>query len=139
MNLSFTVYGRPQPQGSIRAFMPKGRRFPVLTSDNLKLKPYREAVALYALMAMAQQVLSEPVKRPAAVCVKIKFYFKRPESAPKERTEVTVKPDVDKLARAALDALSGVAFEDDSQVVYLEARKYYGTPERTEIKLSLPS
>ena len=45
--------------------------------------------------------------------------------APKRVTEVTTKPDVDKLARAALDALTGVLWADDSQVVSLHAQKEY--------------
>lgn len=40
------------------------------------------------------------------------------------------KPDVDKLARAVLDALTGHAFRDDSQVVDLHVVKAYSdTPE----------
>ncbi len=42
-------------------------------------------------------------------------------------------PDVDKLARCALDALSGVVIKDDAQVVELYARKRYGEPERLEV------
>jgi Holliday junction resolvase RusA-like endonuclease len=35
------------------------------------------------------------------------------------------KPDVDNLAKAILDALNGVAYEDDSQVYSLEVQKWY--------------
>ncbi|MCR4339570.1 MAG: RusA family crossover junction endodeoxyribonuclease [Gemmatimonadaceae bacterium] len=35
----------------------------------------------------------------------------------------TTKPDADKLTRALLDALTGVAYVDDSQVVHLGIRK----------------
>jgi crossover junction endodeoxyribonuclease RusA len=41
----------------------------------------------------------------------------------------TTRPDVDKLARAVLDALTGVVFTDDSQVVELVAIKRYATAE----------
>jgi len=34
--LTFFVPGIPAPQGSMRAFMPKGARFPVVTADNPK-------------------------------------------------------------------------------------------------------
>lgn len=35
------------------------------------------------------------------------------------------KPDVDKLARTVLDALTGIIWRDDAQVVSLEIRKFY--------------
>jgi Holliday junction resolvase RusA-like endonuclease len=39
---------------------------------------------------------------------------------------MSVKPDIDKLARAVLDCLSGTVIKDDSQVVILNVRKEYG-------------
>jgi hypothetical protein len=35
------------------------------------------------------------------------------------------KPDVDNLAKSALDGMSGVVYIDDGQVVYLTISKYY--------------
>ena len=78
------------------------------------------------------------------VVVTIGFYFQRPKghygtgrnalavraSAP---PQMTTMPDVDKLARCALDALSGVIFRDDAQIVTLHVGKRYGEPERAEI------
>ena len=37
--LRFFVPGIPAPQGSMRAFMRPGARFPVVTADNPKTKP----------------------------------------------------------------------------------------------------
>lgn len=37
----------------------------------------------------------------------------------------TKKPDIDNIAKAALDALNGLAWHDDSQVVSLLVRKRY--------------
>lgn len=62
------------------------------------------------------------------VTVGLTFWFPRPKghftprgilkaSAPRYHT---VKPDVDKLARAVLDSLAHVAFSDDARVVALE-------------------
>lgn len=36
------------------------------------------------------------------------------------------KPDTDNIAKAVLDALNGIAYKDDSQVVELSVRKRYG-------------
>jgi Holliday junction resolvase RusA-like endonuclease len=35
------------------------------------------------------------------------------------------KPDVDNLAKSVLDAINGVAYKDDNQIVDLVARKVY--------------
>jgi Holliday junction resolvase RusA-like endonuclease len=43
---------------------------------------------------------------------------------------------VDKLARSVLDALSAVAYDDDAQVISLEAIKRYGPDDRTFVELS---
>lgn len=39
------------------------------------------------------------------------------------RTTVAIKPDVDNLAKFLLDAMTGVLFEDDSQIVELNVHK----------------
>jgi Holliday junction resolvase RusA-like endonuclease len=57
------------------------------------------------------------------VAVRLVFYLPRPKRM--RRPAPTVKPDLDKLARAVLDALSGVAYEDDAQVCHLVATKHY--------------
>ena len=38
------------------------------------------------------------------------------------------KPDIDKLARSTLDALIGLAFDDDSRIVQLLVTKSYAAP-----------
>jgi Holliday junction resolvase RusA-like endonuclease len=39
---------------------------------------------------------------------------------------MSVKPDIDKLSRSVLDAITGGIVKDDSQVIILNARKEYG-------------
>ena len=76
------------------------------------------------------------IARPGAVGVRIWFLFERPKSAPAtERPFMTVKPDIDKVLRAALDALTGLAYEDDAQVVEVQTIKRYST--RTETILQI--
>ena len=49
----------------------------------------------------------------------------RPKSTPKRnvRPAHTKTPDIDKLLRAALDALTGVVWRDDAQVAEVSVRK----------------
>ena len=45
------------------------------------------------------------------------------------------KPDVDKFLRRILDALTGVIYEDDGQVVEVHGAKRWGDPARAEIRV----
>jgi len=68
------------------------------------------------------------------VAVEVWFEFARPQSAGK-RLHPTVKPDIDKTLRAVLDALTGIAYDDDSQVVSVAASKMYGAEAKTKISI----
>lgn len=135
--IEFTVYGTPVPQGSIRAFMPKGAKHPVLTGDNVKTKPWRQDVARIAQLAM-QEKGARLFCRPSAVVVQCQFYFVKPKSASKSVAHKTTKPDLDKLARSLLDALTGICFEDDSQVTWLFVSKHFDSTPRAEITVTPP-
>jgi Holliday junction resolvase RusA-like endonuclease len=138
-SVSFTVYCRPQPQGSIRAFMPKGAKHPVLTSDNKELKSFRQEVSKVAMLVRNEAKAPgglifgkhEPVDLSAT------FYFQKPESVAKKRRHHVVKPDASKLVRSIEDSLTGIIFHDDAQIVsYSRISKQYGMPERVEIKVT---
>jgi Holliday junction resolvase RusA-like endonuclease len=125
----FSVDGIPRPQGSMRAFVPKGGRRAYLTSDNPKTRPWKTDVAA-AARAGKLVIWQGPV------AVGITFRLPRPKGhvgksglLPSAPHHPAVKPDLDKLARAVLDALveAGVIV-DDSLVVRLAARKVYGEP-----------
>ena len=45
----------------------------------------------------------------------------------------TKKPDADNIAKAILDALNGLAFYDDAQVVYLQVSKRYSNEPRAVV------
>lgn len=134
-SISFTVYCKPEPQGSIRAFMPKGWKRPVLTSDNKDLKSFRQEVSKTALLAAQQYKCAYsfdelPFPKHQPVEMTVAFYFQRPPSIPKKRTCHVVKPDLSKLLRAAEDSLTGIIYADDAQIVRIHTEKHYGAPER---------
>lgn len=130
--LQFDVPGIPQPQGSTRSFAKGGKV--VTTSDNRGLRPWRDAVCWHAREAAGPYVVFA-----GPVVVSATFWVPRPAghfgsgrnagqlrmSAP---ARPTVKPDLDKLLRAVLDALSEAGiWRDDAQVVELGAvAKRYG-------------
>lgn len=114
----FEVLGVPQPQGSARAFMRPGARFPVVTSDNPKLKGWRKTVADAARRAHRGAPIEGPIRVVAA------FYLPRPQRLRGDRAHVT-RPDADKLGRAIGDSLSGVIYRDDGQVTQFKVTKQY--------------
>lgn len=137
-SIEFVILGVPQPQGSIRAFLPKGTSRPVLTSTNTKLKPWRQDVGWIAKDAMNTAGL-KPFKRPIAIRLEAKFYFPRPKSEKKAMFKTT-KPDQDKLLRALCDALTGICYEDDAQIAQSSVSKYLvclSENPRTEVSLSV--
>lgn len=131
-NTSFTVYGEPKPQGSMRAFVVKGFKRPIITTDNKKLKPWRQEVTGAAIAAFAQNGIGIAA-RPEAVEIFAKFFFPKPKSTKKSIINKITKPDADKLARGILDSLTGIAYEDDSQVTALHAYKFFDPQPRAEI------
>jgi crossover junction endodeoxyribonuclease RusA len=111
--LSFFVAGRPAPQGSKR-HVGGG----VLIESSKACAPWRTNVAWWA----SQVHDGPPMDGPLSV--NLVFVMPRPAATPKRRTPAAVKkPDVDKLARAILDALTDVVWRDDSQITHLNARK----------------
>lgn len=73
------------------------------------------------------------------VSVRVYVYRELPKSRPKrvESEPDTYKPDVDNIAKNVLDALNGIAWDDDSQVVELIVRKYPRSrePERIVVEI----
>lgn len=47
----------------------------------------------------------------------------------------TMKPDADNITKSLLDALNGLAYADDKQVVECEVKKYYGEEPCVYVKL----
>ena len=130
--LTFEVHGEPIPQGSTRAFIPKGWKRPIITADNKRTKPWKQEVAGAALVAMEKDLLSCAGKN-VPFGLLLTFKFQKPKSVKKSVTRKTTKPDLDKLIRSILDALTGIVFEDDSQVVTVQARKTFDEPPGVKI------
>ena len=134
--ICFFAAGRPAAQGSKR-HVGGGR----LIESSRQVGPWREIVRQAAIEAMAGR---PPIEGPVYL-VQV-FALPRPKShygtgrnsgrvkrgAP---SRPPVRPDLDKLARAVGDALTGVCYHDDAQIVNLRAAKYYVTPSG---RLSVP-
>lgn len=126
--LSITVPIAPVAKGRPR-FRAFGGR--VHTFTPAKTSAYEKQIADYYL----QSSMGFKFDRDQALYVSIIFGMPVPKSTPKwKQVEMfkgairhTKKPDVDNLVKAVLDALNGVAWEDDSQIVRLSASKEYSS------------
>lgn len=135
-SIEFSVEVEPQPQGSMSGFVPKGWTTAVITDSNKNLKPYRKEVTRAALEQRAKMGFHEVMfGKHVPVVMTLNFYFEKPKSVSSKRKEPVAKPDLDKLIRGTSDALTGNIYKDDAQVIALHAFKFYGLPERVEIKV----
>lgn len=72
----------------------------------------------------------------------VNAYFEIPKSASKKAKEnmllneyPTKKPDLDNCAKSVADALNGMAYEDDSQIVSLICHKFWSEEPKLEITI----
>lgn len=116
----FEVFGVPIPKGSTKAFMRPGMRYPVVTADNAKTKPWAQQVTATALPLRQDPLWEGPVS------IRVLFQMPKPKGLPKRRFSFHLrKPDEDKLLRNVKDALKGIFYYDDSQVVRAYIQKQY--------------
>jgi len=121
--IKFSVDGTPVPQGSMK-HIGGGR---MIHSRATELATWRALIANAAKAAGCK-----PIESP--IIITMVFRLKRPKTVKREYP--TVMPDVDKLARAVNDGLSGAAFQDDSQVIRMTASKEYSDTPGVDIEIS---
>ncbi len=127
MTHTIFVPGRPVPKGSARSFVSLKTGKGHTVQDNVAnlrnwqgmisqrafdsgIKPTRGSVTIFCDFIMA---------RP-------KSHFGKHGITPKARLlEHLVKPDLDKLTRAVLDALTGIAYHNDAQANDQKCHKRY--------------
>lgn len=124
--IRFVVWGLPQSKGSARAFIPKGWSRPVITSTNKGLKTWERSIkdAVQPVLAETPSDVKAAIF-DAPVALSLLFHLPRPKSLPKRVTQHTKKPDLSKLVRGAEDALIGLVYRDDAQIVAIGCKKLY--------------
>lgn len=143
MNITFTVHGKPATAGSKKAYAFKrkdGSLGANVTADDPKALLWRNAVAVAASEAYDGPLLT------GAIVLYVWIQFPRPKvhfgtgrnaarlkaSAPPEHIQ---KPDLGKCVRAIEDALKGVVWRDDSQVIQHQTRKSWGERYCTDVTI----
>lgn len=134
LSLIFSVSGLPAPSGS-RRVVPIRRRDGSQTYRLVADKKVSDWIA--TVRCKAQEAMAGQPPWDGPLHVHLEFRFPRPKShyrggrrdkdrlRPNAPKLAAKRPDLDKLCRAILDALTGVVYLDDAQVAYLQARKAY--------------
>jgi len=124
--MKITIYGKPKGKGRPRFYQ----------GHAVTPKPTREYEQLIRSM-WANKMLEGEIQ------VKIDIYYPLDSKANKAQKELMLankirpckKPDIDNVIKIVLDALNGVAYNDDAQVTEVIANKYYSDKPRLEIEV----
>ncbi len=132
--IKFTVHGFPKAKGSLSAFpYQKDGKTRVAMVQGKTSKDWEKLVRNESQRFAGGELLTHPLH------VVLYFYLTKPQSRIRKNSVPypypNVKPDIDKLSRSVLDALTGIIFKDDAQIVSLFAYKNYGDPPRVEIEV----
>lgn len=133
--ISFTVRGKAAPAGSKNAF-PRRDKFGQLTGGVIvaDASKYGKEWRLIVQSAAKLEMRNGVRKFEGPVSLWLDFELKRPKDHYFKSGELkgsapafpTKKPDLTKLIRAVEDALTGICWADDVQVVRQHASKVYG-------------
>lgn len=133
--IGFSVPGAPVGKGRPR-FARQGAFVRAYTPE--KTASYENLVKLAAREAMRGRA---PIRGP--VSLRIMAYVVPPASWSKKKrsfalhglTRPQSKPDIDNMAKLCADALNGIAYDDDRQIVRLFAEKRYSSIPSMEVEV----
>ena len=136
MQLDFIIKGKAKAKQSVK-----------FTSGGIKYTP--KDIVEYANLVKMNFISTFPAWNPAQyidkpLSVVINVYKQVPASYSNKKREralageirPTVKPDCDNIAKNINDALNGIAFPDDKQIVSLTVNKFYAFDERVEVSIN---
>lgn len=130
--VTFTIVGKP---------CGKGR--PRFSTAGGYARSYTPAKTVeYENLVRMEWEKSGAKKLEGVISAEIYAYFPIPKSVSKKKRAAldgaayTKKPDCDNIAKIILDALNGIAYDDDSQVALLRVKKFYDA-EETKVVVEL--
>ncbi|WP_305177894.1 RusA family crossover junction endodeoxyribonuclease [Faecalibaculum rodentium] len=132
--VEFSIPGEPCAKGRPRFIRATGQ---VMTPE--KTSRYEQLVQLSYMQHVGQEVtLHGPVK------AHIRAYFSIPKSISQRKREQMIsgdlkplkKPDADNIAKIVLDALNGMAYQDDKEVAALLVEKHWAEKPMVCVTLS---
>ncbi len=141
MVIEFFVPGSPASAGSKTVVTTKDNRHFVRPASKFT-KPWMNTVRYFAREAYRDLLLTGPIKLTLTfVLVRPKSHYGTGRNANKLKPSAlvypTVMPDLTKVIRAVEDALTGIIWRDDKQVVAFgdSTGKRYGQPGGVKIRI----
>jgi Holliday junction resolvase RusA-like endonuclease len=131
----FTVEGPPQGKGRPR-FRRAGNF--VTTYTDQKTKDYELRIKHQAMAAMGSAKPSKmPIDLSIQICCSIPCSWSKKKQMQALGGEIfpTNKPDIDNILKAVSDAMNGVVYDDDRQIISVRVVKYYGQIPHLSIKV----
>lgn len=134
MMVEFFVDGKPQGKGRAK-YSARGSFVRAYTPA--KTRTYEQHIK-----ECAQNALGCPTNEfMGEVRMIVVSYFEPPKTASKKKKALMIgklipylkKPDLDNIAKSVCDALNGVLYEDDSQIVSLHISKSYADKEGLKV------
>ena len=136
MEIEFKINGKVKAKQSVK-FTSNGIKY--IPSD---IKEYANWVRLCFINKYPkwniQNFANKPLKSQIDVFMTIpkSFSKKKSEQAVKGNIRPTVKPDCDNIAKNINDALNGIVYLDDKQIVSLVVNKFYSDNEFVRVKIA---
>lgn len=121
------IPGDPVPKGRPRVVYTRGR-VRGYTPD--KTRSWESG----ARLAIAAAYVRQPVLR-GPISMEIDVLLERPASTPR-RLHPAVRPDWDNYAKAVCDAMAGIVYEDDGQIISCTVRKIYATEAGVRVRVT---
>lgn len=135
IKLSFKIIGRAKPKQSVK-----------FTRSGMRYTP--KDAAIYANWVRNSFIMTYPEHKAEMLQgyyldVEINAFFRIPDSYSKKQKEQAKngllrydkRPDVDNLQKCLFDALNGIAYPDDKEIVDVSVHKYYAESDYTEITI----
>lgn len=124
----FHVPGKPQGKARARTVHNKA------LGHNISYTPENDLLYENLIKTMyLQEAKGEQFEKEVPVTLRIIARFEPPKSASKKRQQQMLvgelpplkKPDIDNIVKVVADALNGVAYHDDTQIIFTVAKKVY--------------
>lgn len=130
MRVDFTIDGKPQGKGR-----------PRLSYGRIKTPEQTVIYENYIKLLYRSQV-KEYFEGPIKMIINCYYPIAKSDSKKKKEQKLSgsirphnIKPDADNVIKAICDALNGIAYHDDTQIVELAASKNFSDKARVEVTI----
>ena len=135
---TFTVPGKPQGKARARTF------YNSRSNKMSSMTPEKTVLYENLIKTCFRQKYGQGFPDDAYVAANILAFFEPPKSISKKKREDMLtgkiwpakKPDSDNIAKVVLDALNGIAYHDDTQIIKLVVTKAYSEEAHLSVTLA---